>query len=326
MTIATINKACDITLIIPVKDRFEELLQTLASVYAQTLLPRELIIVDDCSSVPVTMELLGVYPSEISFVILRNDPNLGGAGSLNRATWAATQPVLAFLDSDDCLLPDYMEAVSDAWKKASPDTVCIAAGFFWCTDNLVPYQKQCITYEVTHQTLLTKGNVVGGSSCMSVRRDALKSVGGHPACRGSHDWGMLLRISAIGKIQMIAKPLMLYRSPSTNPRPNYTKNYRKQIIAIGYIYKILSPEDRVIIRPRIRKLVLNYIAKMGRRRMAIRLLRSELSHEKIMSKELLHPLFILVFGTKAYDTFLLRYALLRARLFGKRLLASYGQP
>lgn len=42
-----------ISAVIPVHDRFECLGETIASVFAQTRVPDEVVIVDDCSRVPV---------------------------------------------------------------------------------------------------------------------------------------------------------------------------------------------------------------------------------------------------------------------------------
>ncbi len=146
-------RICNFCVAIPVKDRLDDLREAVASVYAQTILPRELIIVDDCSSIPVMEENLPKRPQELSLRIIRNDPNLGGAKSLNIAAATATQPFIAFLDSDDFFLPEYLERVSLSWDNVASDVVCIGTGLFWCTDALIPYRKQFAAPNVTRHTL-----------------------------------------------------------------------------------------------------------------------------------------------------------------------------
>ena len=242
----------------------------MASVYAQTLKPRELIIVDDASAVPVDAAQLPSTPEGVSLVILRNARSQGGAKSLNRAVGEASCPVIAFLDSDDIFLPDYLEMVARAWSEADASIVCVATGFFWCTNDLIPYRRQFAAAPVTHRPLLAGGNIVGGSSVISVRREAFMACGGYPECGGSHDWGLLISLTRNGKLRCLDEPLVLYRSPSTNPKPTYTRSYRKQILAVRTIYLRQPPEGRRIMLPRRKKLLLSHLANMGRRRMALR--------------------------------------------------------
>ena len=227
---------CDVTVAIAVKDRLDDLREAVTSVFTQTVLPREVIIVDDFSIIPLTFDQVPACPPGVSFKIIRNATNLGAAISLNLAVEESRSPFVAFLDSDDCHLPTYLEKVSAAWSKASPDIACVCTGVLACTDRLVPYRKH-LPPTLTHEALLAEGNVVGGHSSFSVRREAFLSVGGYPACRGAYDWGVLLRLTKVGRMQVIPETLVLYRSPSTNPKPTYTKSFRKQILAIAYLYR-----------------------------------------------------------------------------------------
>ncbi|MGO8845028.1 MAG: glycosyltransferase family 2 protein [Methylocella sp.] len=313
----------EITVIISVKDRPKELWDAVSSVYEQTILPRELIIVDDSSAVPVAFNQSPAAPVGLSLNILRNEYNLGGAKSLNIASKVARCPIIAFLDSDDCFLPEYLEKVSSVWCHTDTNTVCIGTGSFWCTDDLIPYRIHNARSTVTLHDLLALGNIVGGSSVLSVRRQAFVSAGGYPLCRGSHDWGMLINLAKIGTIQTLPEPLVLYRSPSTNPRSTYSKNFREQIISIKYICRIQSPANRVIMLPRLRKLSVKYLALMRRRRMAWRMFRSAVYHDRKITKDLLQMSWVLLTGPDIYDRILLSYALIRARFFGRKLLSAH---
>ena len=211
--------------------------------------------------------------------------------------------------------------MSAAWNKASPDIACVCTGVLVCTDRLVPYRKQMPPTTLTHEELLAGGNLVGGSSNFSVRREVFISVGGHPPCRGAHDWAVLLRITKVGRMQVIPEALVLYRSPSTNRKPTYTKSFRKQIVAVSHIYRLHSKDEQSVMRPMVRLYVLHNVAQMGRRRMAFKLFLSVLSHTRQITPILLQSLFLILTSPRIYNRLLMNYALLRASFLGKRLLA-----
>ncbi len=91
-----------ISVIIPVYNRREALVKAIDSVVGQTLLPDEIIVVDDCS--PFSIEdflkeqgYLEKYPVKV----IRNKVNQGPAGSRNNGIINAGGEYIAFLDSDD---------------------------------------------------------------------------------------------------------------------------------------------------------------------------------------------------------------------------------
>ncbi|ASW01438.1 glycosyltransferase [Paraburkholderia aromaticivorans] len=92
------------------------------SVFLQTWRPKELILVDDCST-DGTRELLDelarTYPAGWIRVLLQ--PRNAGPGAARNAAWAAAgQPYIAFLDSDDCWHPAKME-IQYGWMRACPE-------------------------------------------------------------------------------------------------------------------------------------------------------------------------------------------------------------
>lgn len=77
------------------------------SVMQQTLRPREVIIVDDASSdeTPAVLhDIQREYPDLVRIILLQK--NVGAASARNAGWRAATQPYVAFLDSDDSWHPD----------------------------------------------------------------------------------------------------------------------------------------------------------------------------------------------------------------------------
>jgi len=76
------------------------------SVLAQTYKNFELILVDDCSSLPAALETLSLLKAEPKVRIIRNATNLGISGATNVGIQASLGEYAAFMDHDDLLHPD----------------------------------------------------------------------------------------------------------------------------------------------------------------------------------------------------------------------------
>lgn len=113
-----------VTAIIPCFRCTATLERAVASIAAQSMVPAELVLVDDCSGddTRLLMQALAAKyaPGWIRTVLL--DCNVG-AGSARNAGWAvATQPYIAFLDSDDAWHPEKIR-LQMRHMQAHPDVV-----------------------------------------------------------------------------------------------------------------------------------------------------------------------------------------------------------
>ena len=117
----------NITAIVPVWNGQELLRRLLDSLEQQTLLPTELLVVDNGSTdgAPDLARERGARVIEMGH-------NAGFAPAVNRAIKEATGDRIAVLNSDVVLAPDYLErlAASDAWfatgkilSESSPQTI-----------------------------------------------------------------------------------------------------------------------------------------------------------------------------------------------------------
>jgi glycosyltransferase involved in cell wall biosynthesis len=95
----------DYALIMGVKNAEVYIEETLQSVFAQSLLPSEILIIDDFSQ-DRTVEIAKAFDFDIQ-VISNKRPGLCAA--LNQAIPKAKSPYLAFLDADDLWLPTKQE-------------------------------------------------------------------------------------------------------------------------------------------------------------------------------------------------------------------------
>ena len=91
----------DLSVIIPTYNRRPLLVRALGSVLSQTILPREIIIIDDGSE-DLTEQLVNRFKNSSEVKILyHKQPNRGPASARNRGIKMSSSVFLAFLDSDD---------------------------------------------------------------------------------------------------------------------------------------------------------------------------------------------------------------------------------
>ena len=99
--------SCDVSVVIPTYNSSATLKRALDSVYDQSLLPREIIVVDDGSEDwEHTKRITASCPDCISTRFIRMDRNQGVSAARNIGIAAALCRFLAFLDSDDVWYAD----------------------------------------------------------------------------------------------------------------------------------------------------------------------------------------------------------------------------
>jgi glycosyltransferase involved in cell wall biosynthesis len=113
-----------VSVIIPCYRCTATLERAVLSIAAQSYVPAEVILVDDCSADDTTalmQRIAGQYaPGWIRIVLL--DQNMGAASARNAGWAVATQAYIAFLDSDDAWHPEKIRIQFD-YMQAHPDVV-----------------------------------------------------------------------------------------------------------------------------------------------------------------------------------------------------------
>lgn len=302
----------DITVVISVKDRLDDLKLAIASVQAQSAPPREIIVVDDCSSIPVVADELMSRAGSVPIRVHRHDTNLGGAAALNSGLELVSTRLVAFLDSDDCFASGYLSAVAEKWTQVSSDTVIVVCSQYWCDDRFRPYRAKILRHSATHNDVLEKGNFLGGNSAVSANTSALIESGGFPPLRSSFDWGMLITASRHADIQTIDVPLVYYRSPSTSKLPNLTRSGRNHIGSALRLYRSLSAKEKALARRVIRRRIGDYVMVHKSRMFAISYLMS--TGSKGITKADVISVIRIFFGFEFGWRILRWWALLRVQL------------
>jgi glycosyltransferase involved in cell wall biosynthesis len=161
--------------VIPVRNRFEFLSETISSVFCQTRLPDEVLIVDDGSTIPVESYLAENPPPGL-VRILRIDRSRNCGGARNYGWRHAQGDLIVFNDSDDLWEPDkirlqaeYLESHPEVDGVYGPMEAFFPDGSTqpWAHDRppVVDLRSALLDANLSLQTLM-------------IRRRALETLGG----------------------------------------------------------------------------------------------------------------------------------------------------
>jgi glycosyltransferase involved in cell wall biosynthesis len=182
--------------VIPTYNRAKLLRVALESVLSQTVLPSEVVVVDDGSTDDTSEVVNEIARSSEGRVRLLVGPHRNERGKArNRGVEATGTPFVAFLDSDDVWLPSRLETQLRAWASTP------SAGFGFC--NVQVFDEAEPSWDSPHLTGDYNGYILGDileepratSSTLIVRRDAFERVGGFSDLRANEDYELTLRLA-----------------------------------------------------------------------------------------------------------------------------------
>jgi glycosyltransferase involved in cell wall biosynthesis len=216
----------DISVLITTHNRHAELRRAIASVAAQTRLPRELVIVDDGSTPPVALDDLQL-PAALPLRLIRNPAPSGPARARNIGIAAAQGAWIAFLDDDDEFRPGKITMVGSAlacWGDRT-DVLYHAAEIVMVNEGVRYASKPQAAdgAQAMYRALLIK-NIVGGTPMVVARRAILLAHQGFDASLGAlEDYDLWLRLARHGaRFRLLPAPLT--RCHTTTAKASVTKS------------------------------------------------------------------------------------------------------
>ena len=159
-----------VSVIMPVYNGAKYICQAVESVYAQDV-PLELIVIDD-GSTDGTREVLAPWEDRPDFIYLKNDRNLGAAGSRNRGVQAAKGRYVAFLDADDWWDAGKLKVQLQALKETE-DVICSTGRELMNPDGTSTGKYIPVKTRVSYWDMLTH-NCLNCSSVLLLRKVALE--------------------------------------------------------------------------------------------------------------------------------------------------------
>ncbi len=212
----------DVSVVVPLYNHARYVISALESVFAQSIQPREVIVVDDGSE-DRSLELVEKkFGGEQNLVFWRK-PNGGAHHTLNAGIHRATSSCVAILNSDDVYEPKRLQVCVDLLEKnRGIQLVCTGISFIDGSGQVINNKW----YNQAHQFYLNNGDLglslINGNFLMTtsnfvVRRSAFEEYGYFGAFRYAHDLAFLLRLLAHnGKIHIEPTALLQYRVHESN--------------------------------------------------------------------------------------------------------------
>lgn len=266
-----------VSAVVAVHNGREFLPATLASIFAQTRPPDEVVVVDDGSTDGSGDLVEAAFP----MARLVRQPRQGVALARNRGIAEATGDIVAFSDADDLWLPWKLEWEMD-WLARGP------AGGKWGLVSCLACEAPARNADRVASALARRGpaapqdpervgfadlllaNTLSASGTVVPRSLALGLGGFDPATEGAEDLDLWLRIAAGHEVWCFRQPLIVYRltpgsfgsslprrleglgrvlakwPPTTDPLPDtmprLARAYTRRALALTYLAHRLGRE------------------------------------------------------------------------------------
>ncbi len=191
-----------ISVIIPAYNAEATIARTLQSILAQTVLPHEIIVIDDGSR-DRTCQIVQTFVPHVKLI---KQPNAGPAAARNHGVRVATGEWIAFLDSDDAWVPEKLETQAAVLEPG------VGLSHTYTLQDRFRYDDD-LNFDI-----LWKHNYIGTSTVIA-NKALFEQVGGFVESRdfiGAEDYNLWLRLAATGqRIVTVRKELTDY-TPAEN--------------------------------------------------------------------------------------------------------------
>jgi len=200
-----------VSVVIPAYNAAAFITRCLQSVFAQTLKPEEVIVVDDGST-----DNTAALARDLGARVL-SEPNCGTAAARNKGIGNASGEWIGLLDADDMWAPAKLERQVACIR---PGTVLVYTGLRFFDDHGVRSEQRAID-PVSARKMLRYCNPIAQSTVLVKREAVLRAGGFRDGLRTCEDWGLWVCLMPLGRFEAVADPLMDYyvhpASVSANP-------------------------------------------------------------------------------------------------------------
>lgn len=201
------SRVGSVAVVIPARNAAPFLQVTLDSIKQQTVLPEQVIVVDDGSS-----DETAAIAERNGAVCLRQD-NAGPGAARNRGLAICKTEHVAFLDADDWYAIDKLERSLEFLQELGAG--CVATDAWLVAGDRVERRRNDgrIVPAVLTLELLLAGNPIVCSTVVC-KRDAVRNAGGFdesPEQIATEDYDLWLRMAQREPIAYLAEPLTFFR-------------------------------------------------------------------------------------------------------------------
>ncbi|UTW59683.1 glycosyltransferase [Kordiimonas sp. SCSIO 12603] len=220
-----------ISVIMPMWNRQNIVIEAIQSVLDQSFRPYELIISDDGSVDDSVKTVENSFPQEINsglIKIIKNSENKGAAHARNLAQQIATGDLIAYLDTDNKWRKNYLLMMAGLFAQ-EPELNCAYAALFVTNKD---ENKQYVLAQTYDRARLLSGNFIDMNVFIH-RRKLIDKLGGFNVdIERIEDWEMILRYTQEQippLLPMIGTDYLIDTKNLGNMSTtrNYTENFRK---------------------------------------------------------------------------------------------------
>ncbi len=209
---------CGVTVVIPTRDRPDEVRRAVSAAAGQQGVSVDVIVVDDGSRVPVAFprqdDVRVPRQDDVRVRVIRVEPSAGVSAARNRGIAAALHGWIAFLDDDDIWAPKLLGRLLEVAEATGASVVKSATVRLDLNGRALTLSNPNPADTVAVRPLpekLRSFNALGGPSGVMVRRELLDRVGGFDEeLSVLADWELWLRLSAAGVVATCPEPLTGY--------------------------------------------------------------------------------------------------------------------
>ncbi|HFF8524481.1 TPA: glycosyltransferase family 2 protein [Providencia rettgeri] len=232
------------SVVITTKDRINYLLRAVHSIMDNSILPSEIIVIND-GGTQITDDLFNTY--SIPIRVFNNKVSKGANYSRNFGIKESKSDIVFLLDDDDALLKNSFETRLIGFKNPkvgiSFTGIKIVSG-----DKLEEVKRTLITSTPppTHYNLLKYGNLIGSTSRVAIRKSYFNHVNGFDESLSClQDYDLWIRLSQISDTYFDHNATVLYTIHSTKSnQKQISHNYDKYINASLYLLNKYNDELR----------------------------------------------------------------------------------
>lgn len=215
-----------VSIIVPTHNRRDLLSETIGSVFRQTGIEWEMIVVDDASDDDTMAYVTSLNDRRVRG--MRLDQNQGQSAARRRGTELATAGRVMFLDDDDLLRPGALAALNAGLERQRAVVAAVGANVEFDARGhrrRVRHPRYRFTRTVWPE-LLWGWNAT--PSRVLVRREQLDASGGwDPAIATAHDTELWLRMSRLGPFTFEPRAVVDKRAHADQSRPKNTPEIQR---------------------------------------------------------------------------------------------------
>lgn len=226
------NEPTRISVVMPTYNGETYIERTLESVFMQSELPFEIIIVDDGSqdkTVDVIKKYMKSNLQAYDKIKIREQQNLGAGAARNTGIHYAEGNWIMFLDSDDLWEKDKIKIIKEVIEK-NPGMNVVTHNEYEMAENDFEHRRlirRNINYHENENLFLQvyQGNIFS-TSCMTIRKDILLKAGGFDeTLLSAQDYDLWIRVMQYGNIIYLKDALATYVVRKGNITGNTYRRY-----------------------------------------------------------------------------------------------------